>query len=192
MFDVLIVDGSNWWNMFRALGNPFLSCDPVFLSQLEGRLSWILGREVRFSERIWVSNRVNRHRSNTQWLIGKVFPRLTNAGWLLRFPHNVFGGQPDDDAFVQWMLWEYAEQLPEGSLLGLGSGDGDFEETLRDIKSTYPDLELAVITTSYGYFRANLSLKSLPGVHFVDLLSLPYFSHLLSGSRRSFKVPAAP
>jgi len=52
VLDILIVDGPNWWNMCRALGNPFLPCAPKFLSQLEGRLSKMLGREVRFSERL--------------------------------------------------------------------------------------------------------------------------------------------
>jgi hypothetical protein len=87
---------------------------------------------------------------------------------------------------VKWLLWEYAERLPEGSLLGLGSGDGDFAETIRDIKSAYPRLELAVITTSYGPFHENSSLRKLPGVHFMDLLpSLSCLIDLLTGVRKS-------
>jgi hypothetical protein len=190
VLDVLIVDGPNWWNMCRALGNPFLPCDPKFLSQLEGRLTQMLGREVRFSERLWVSKRVNRHRGNTRWLTNTVFPSLKGAGWQLCFPPPNISDEKPDDEHVKWLLWEYAERLPEGSLLGLGSGDGDFAETIRDIKSAYPCLELAVITTSYGPFHANPSLRELseklPGVHFVDLLpSLPCLIYLLTGVRKS-------
>ena len=177
-YDCLIVDGPNLWELLKVCGGiPHLFAE--FLSQVEERLEGFVQRPVRFAEKIWVSPALNHRRANASWLKGLLM-RLQRLGWEIRLPAPMHSLPGKDDQLIKWLLREKADMLPPGSILALSSGDGDFLETLRDIKAERNDLCVVVISSSLPpRFVAHPQLREVADF-FLDVLTLPCLSRTLS------------
>ncbi len=175
--DCLIVDGPNFWNLLKACrGAQHLFGD--LIAQIEERLSTFGGRQVQFEERIWVSPRLNPRRCNNLWL-QNLFNKLQHHGWQIRLAAPLHPLVKSDDDLVKYLLWERAETIPEGSILALGSGDGDFVETLKAIKAERSDLIIAVISGTFPpRFVAHPDLRGVADF-FLDILTLPCMNRRL-------------
>lgn len=187
-FDCLIVDGPNFYKLLEACnGIPYLLGD--LITQIEKKLETSIGRPVQFNDRIWVSPRLNPHRPNTRKL-KRLFKQLQHRGWQIRLAPTHSSEEPDDE-LIKYLLWEKAETIPqEGSILALASGDGDFVETLRDIKSERSDLVIVVIS---GILKGSVAHKDLRNVadRFLDIVSLDCIRNNLGAPLAKSRVSAA-